>query len=65
MLSISQSVNQSEEVNCGPRSEVIVLSTLKHEIQVNVKTFAHATANVSESGTASIHLDVRSMMVKI
>ena len=30
-----------------------------------VKAFAHAAADVSERGIASIHLDVRSMMVKI
>ncbi len=37
----------------------------KREIQVKVKAFAHAAADVSERGIASIHLDVRSMMVKI
>jgi hypothetical protein len=60
MLSISQSLNQRLEVNCGPRSEVIISGTPKREIQVNVKAFAHAAADVSESGTASIHLDVQS-----
>jgi hypothetical protein len=30
-----------------------------------VKAFAHAAADVLERGTASIHLVVRSMMVKI
>jgi hypothetical protein len=65
MLSISQSLNQRLEVNCGPRSEVIVSGTPKREIQEKVKVFAHAAADVSESGIASIHLDVRSMTVKI
>jgi hypothetical protein len=37
MLSISQSLTQRLEVNCGPRSEVIVSGTPKREIQVNVK----------------------------
>jgi hypothetical protein len=53
------------EVNCGPLSEVIVTGTPKCKIQVKVKALAHATADVSESGTASIHLDVRLIMVKI
>ncbi len=53
------------EVNCGPRSEVIVLGTPKREIQEKVKAFAHAAVYVSERGIASIHLDVSSMIVKI
>jgi hypothetical protein len=44
---------------------VIVSGTPKHEIQVNVKALAHAAADVSESGTASIYLDVRLLMVKM
>ncbi len=44
---------------------MIVSGTPKREIQEKVKAFAHASANVLERGTASIHLDVRSMMVKI
>jgi hypothetical protein len=47
------------------QSEVIVLGMQKWEIQVKVKAIAHAAADVSERGIASIHLDVRSMMVKI
>jgi hypothetical protein len=43
---------------------VIVLGTPKREIQVKVKAFAHAAADVSERGMASVHLDV-SIMVKI
>ncbi len=63
MLSILQSCNQRLEVNCGPQSEVIVLGTPKHEIQLNVKAFAHAAVDVSERGIASIHLDERSIIV--
>jgi hypothetical protein len=44
---------------------VIVLGSPKREIQVKVRAFALAAADVSERGTVSIHLDVRSMMVKI
>jgi hypothetical protein len=65
MLSISQSLNQRLEVNCGPRLEVIVSGTPKREIQGKVNAFAHAATDVSERGIASIHLDVRSMTVKI
>jgi hypothetical protein len=53
------------EVNCSPQSEVIVSGTPKREIQEKVKAFAHAAADVSERETASIHLDVQSVMVKI
>jgi hypothetical protein len=65
MLSISHSLDQRFEVNCGPRSEVIVSGTPKREIQEKVKAFAHAATDVSERGIASIHLDVQSMIVKI
>jgi hypothetical protein len=43
---------------------VILSGTPKREIQEKVKALAHDVAGVSERGTASIHLDVRSMMVK-
>jgi hypothetical protein len=58
-------LNVKLEVNCGPRSEVIVSGTPKREIQVKVKTFAHAAADVSERGMASIHLDEQSIIVKM
>jgi hypothetical protein len=44
---------------------VILSETPKWEIQEKVKAFVHAAVDVSERGIASIHLDVRSMMVKI
>ncbi len=44
---------------------MIVLGTPKREIQVKVKAFEHADADVSERGIASIHLDVQSIIVKI
>jgi hypothetical protein len=46
------------------KKKVIVSGTPKREIQEKVKAFAHASANILERETASIHLDVRSMMVK-
>jgi hypothetical protein len=44
---------------------VIVLGTPKQEIQVKVKAFAHAAADVSGRGMASIHLDIQLIIVKI
>ncbi len=52
-------------VNCGPRSEVIISVPPKREIHVKANAFAHAAADLSERGIASIHLDVRSVMVKM
>jgi hypothetical protein len=48
MLSISHSLNQRFEVNCGLRSKVIVSGMPKQEIQEKVKAFAHAAADISE-----------------
>jgi hypothetical protein len=53
------------EVNCGPRSKVIISGTPKCEIQAKVNALAHAAADVSERGKASIHLDVWSIIAKI
>jgi hypothetical protein len=44
---------------------VVVSGTPKHEIQRKVKALVHAAVDVSERGIASIHLDVRSIIVKI
>jgi hypothetical protein len=65
MLSILHSLIQKWEVKCGPRFEAIVSGTPKQEIQKIFKALAHAGADVLERITASIHLDVQSMMVKI
>jgi hypothetical protein len=44
---------------------VIVLGTPKQEIQEKSKALVHYAADVSDKGNAFIHLDVRSMTVKI
>ncbi len=44
---------------------MIVLCTPKREIQEKTKALAHAAAYVSNKEMASIHLDVRSMTVKM
>ncbi len=45
--------------------EVIVSGTSKQVIQEKTKGCVYATTEVWESGIASIHLDVRSMIVKM
>jgi hypothetical protein len=45
--------------------EVIISGTPKWEIQEEIKTLAHAAADVSDKEIASIHLDVQSMPVKM
>jgi hypothetical protein len=62
MCNISQSCDQTFYVNCGPQSEVIVSGTPKQVIQEKTKAHAHAPMDVLERGTASIHLDVQSMI---
>jgi hypothetical protein len=64
MFNISQSIDQTFEVNCGPQSEVIILGTPKWDIQENINALAHATTEISDKGRASIDLDVRSMTLK-
>ncbi len=64
MFNFSQSWDQTFEVNCGPRSEVIFSGTPKRDIQENINAHVHAAAEISVKGTASIHLDVPSMTVK-
>ncbi len=44
---------------------MIVLGTPKREIQEEIQALAHADADVSDKGMASIHLDVQLMTVKI
>jgi hypothetical protein len=43
---------------------VIVSGTPKQDIQENINARVHASAEISDKGTASIHLDVSSMTVK-
>jgi hypothetical protein len=58
MCNFSQSLDQILEVNCIPRSEVIVSGTPKQQIQEEINSLEHAAADVSDKGTASIHLGV-------
>jgi hypothetical protein len=44
---------------------VINSGTPKWDIQEKVNAFAHAAADVSTRGIASIHFDVQSMTVKM
>jgi hypothetical protein len=63
MLRREQRDFQREEVNCGPRSEVIMAGTPKWDIHEVRRAWAQSAAVVEESGTTSGHLVVRSMMV--
>jgi hypothetical protein len=58
-------LGQIFEVNCVLRLEVIVSGTPIREIQEEIKALAHATADMSDKGMASIRLDVQSMTVKM
>jgi hypothetical protein len=64
MWNISQSWNHIFEMNCGPRSEVIISDTPKREIQ-KTKALTHSAAELSDKRMASIHLDARSVTVKM
>jgi hypothetical protein len=65
MCNLSQSCDQTFDVNCSPQSDVIVSGTPKQGIQEETKACAHAVADVLERGIASILLDVLSMIVKM
>ena len=64
MLRRQQSWNQREEVNCGPRLEVITEGTPNREIQVWMRAVAQTAAAVEERGMASGQRVVWSMMVR-
>lgn len=55
---------QSEEVNCDPRSVVMVCVTPKREIHAETSASAHEEAVVEDRGTASGQRVVLSTMVR-
>ena len=57
-------LDQTSDVNCGPRSLVTVVGTPNRAIQPDMNARARETAEVSEMGMASGHLVNLSMMVK-
>jgi hypothetical protein len=65
MFTISQSCDQTFEVIATHNREWSLWSPQRRVTQEKNKAHAHATVEISESGMASIHLDVRSMMVKM
>ncbi len=65
MFNVLQSCDQTFDLNCGPRSEVIISGATKRVIQEKTWAHAHAAADVSERGIASIHLDLRSVIMKM
>lgn len=52
------------EVNCRPRSDVILAGTPNFVIHPDMRAFAHETAVISGIGMASGHRVYRSMIVK-
>ena len=60
----TQDTHQREEVNCAPRSEVILAGTPNLEIQPETKARAQSLAEVEDRGMASGQQEVLSKMVK-
>ena len=56
--------DQSEDVNCAPRSEVRFVGTINRATQPRISALAHVAAVMSETGMASGHLDHLSTIVK-
>ncbi len=63
--SLEQRADQTADVNCGPRSEVMHSGTPNLATHVATKVSAHDVAEVSLSGTASNHLVDLSIIVKM
>jgi hypothetical protein len=63
--SLEQRVDQTADVNCSPRSDVMHSGTPNLATHVAMKVSAQDVAEVSLSGTASNHLVDLSIMVKM
>ena len=63
MSSSLHRADHSAEVNCGPLSLVMVEGSPNRWIQPTKRAAAQSAVDVEESGTASGHLVVRSMIV--
>ena len=60
-----QTSDQTAEVNWAPLSEVRRAGTPNLEIQVEMKVHEQDSAMMEDSGTASSHLEVLSIIVRI
>ena len=58
-----QTSDQTEDVNCAPRSEVSRAGTPNRETQVEIKALAQGSAVMEDSRTASGHLEVLLIIV--
>ena len=58
-----QTTDQTEDVNCAPRSEVSRAGTPNRETQVKIKAQAQVSAEMEDSGTAFGHLEVLLIIV--
>ena len=65
MLRRLQRATHRAEVNCVPRSLVMVSGTPKRQIHPINKAWAQSAAVMAATGMASGHLEVRSMTVKM
>ena len=61
---MEQTSDQTEDVNNTPRSEVRRDGTRNLETQVEIKTQAQDSEVMEDSGTASGHLEVLSIIVR-
>ena len=61
---MEQTSDQTEDVNCAPGLEVRRAGTPNLETQVEIKAQAQALEVMEDSGTASNHLKVLSIIVR-
>ena len=61
---IEQASDQTEDVNCDPRSEVKRAGTPNLETHIEMKTRAQAWEVMEDRGTVSGHLEVLSIIVR-
>ncbi len=62
-LMVAQKEHQIAPQNCGPLSEVMAVGTLNWDTQAAMRVPAQSSAVVEASGTTSIHLVVRSIII--
>ena len=61
---MEQTSNQTEDVNCTPRSEVRRAGTPNLDTHIEIKAQAQALEMMEDSRTASGHLELLSIIVK-
>ena len=61
---MEQTSDQMEDVNWAPRSEVRIDGTANLETQVEIKAQVQDSEVMEDSGTASGHLEILSIIVR-